>query len=274
MKNTNFSVLMSFYLNDKPELLRKALDSIFQNSIVPSEIILIQDGPVGAELTAVISSYSSKDILKITVLKENVGLARALNIGLGLISNPYTFRADADDYNMPDRFIKQLKFLEDGVALVGSSILEVDAHGKNIAIRTAPANEIEIKKLIGRRNPFNHMSVAFKTDVVIAVGGYPNIYLKEDYALWAKIVARGYKVANLDDILVRATAGRDMYRRRGGILYVQSEIEMQRFLMQQNLQNFQWALIYGFSRSLVFLLPSKVRGYIYENFLRKPASKS
>lgn len=274
MKNTNFSVLMSFYRNDKPELLRKALDSIFQNSIVPSEIILIQDGPVGAELTAVISSYSSKDILKITVLKENVGLARALNIGLGLISNPYTFRADADDYNMPNRFIKQLKFLEDGVALVGSSILEVDAHGKNIAIRTAPPNEIEIKKLIGRRNPFNHMSVAFRTDVVIAVGGYPNIYLKEDYALWAKIVARGYKVANLDDILVRATAGRDMYRRRGGILYVQSEIEMQRFLMQQNLQNFQWALIYGVSRSLVFLLPSKIRGYIYENFLRKPASKS
>lgn len=274
MKNTNFSVLMSFYRNDKPELLRKALDSIFQNSIVPSEIILIQDGPVGAELTAVISSFSSKDVLKITILKENVGLARALNIGLGLISNPYTFRADADDYNMPDRFIKQLKFLEDGVALVGSSILEVDAHGKNIAIRTAPANEIEIKKLIGRRNPFNHMSVAFRTDVVIAVGGYPNIYLKEDYALWAKIIAGGYKVANLDDILVRATAGKDMYRRRGGILYVQSEIEMQRFLMQQNLQNFQWALIYGVSRSLVFLLPSKIRGYIYENFLRKPASKS
>lgn len=94
--------------------------------------------------------------------------------------------------------------------------MEVDRTGRPIAIRKVPSTEKEIRKFICHRNPFNHMTVAFRRSIVSDLGGYPDIFLKEDYALWACMLSRGVKMTNLEYILVNATAGSEMYRRRGG----------------------------------------------------------
>ena len=42
-----FSVLMSVYINDKPNFLREALQSIFEEQILkPAEIVIVLDGPI------------------------------------------------------------------------------------------------------------------------------------------------------------------------------------------------------------------------------------
>ena len=109
---------MAFYQNDNPELFDRAINSVFENSISPSEFILVQDGPVPFELSRIINKYSHKSILKHLVLEKNCGLAKALNFGLDHVSYDYVFRADADDFNLPDRFEKQISMLMKDVIII------------------------------------------------------------------------------------------------------------------------------------------------------------
>lgn len=266
-----FTVLMAVYEKDQPRLLRMALDSVYANTLKPDAFVLVQDGPVGEELTAVISEFAAKPDFTLVKLPLNRGLAYALNTGLQLIKTPYVFRADADDYNLPNRFAKQISTLNSGYDLVGALIMEVDKEGEAIAIRSVPTCHHDIRGFISRRNPFNHMTVAFRHSKVMDAGGYPDIFLKEDYGLWAILVSSGAKVANLNEVLVNATAGSEMYKRRGGLNYVKSEIQIQFFLVARGLQSPFGAIVIGLLRSFVFLMPAVLRGFVYEKFLRKSA---
>jgi len=266
--SVSFSVLMAVYKNDNPILFELALASVFSNTLVPNEIVLVQDGPVGCDIKGVIDCYMHRKGFKHVELHENKGLACALNFGLQHIENPYVFRADSDDINLPHRFEKQIQFLISGYDLVGGSIMEMDELGNPIAIRKLPESQDEIGKFMPRRNPFNHMTVAFRLSSVVSIGGYPNIFLKEDYALWASMFLNGAKMINLDEVLVHATAGPAMYKRRGGLKYVRSEVDLQLFLIKKELQTVTGAVIYGSLRSLIFILPGFLRGFIYERYLR------
>jgi len=268
-QENNFSVLMAVYHKDDPGLLRMALDSIYTNSLPPAAVVLVQDGPVGNELSNVIQSYKGSKGFSLIVMPSNAGLANALNFGLKHITTPYVFRADADDYNLPHRFERQMVELLSGFDLVGSEIVEVNKAGILLARRDVPSTNSEIRRVISKRNPFNHMTVAYRKSKILELGGYPNIYLKEDYALWALMLASGSNMKNISDVLVHATAGLDMHKRRGGFKYVRSEIDMQNFLMKCGLQSFGAAIAIGVARSFVFLLPATLRGFIYKNFLRK-----
>lgn len=266
--NPQFSVLMSVYYKDDPALFKTALESIYSNTITPSELILVQDGPLADELTSIIEYYHSLGKLKLIRSSDNIGLANSLNIGLKYITTSYVFRADADDYNLPDRFEKQLSLLISGYDLVGGLITEVDQQKNPVAIRRVPCNESDIRRFICKRNPFNHMTVAFRYEFVNKLGGYPNILFKEDYALWAMMLVSGAKVVNIKDILVHATAGQEMYRRRGGLKLIRSEIELQALLVKIGLQPIYTAIIYGMLRSFVYIIPNSWRGAIYEKYLR------
>jgi hypothetical protein len=161
--------------------------------------------------------------------------------------------------------------LAEGFDVVGSAILEVDKNGKKIAIRRLPMDQISITSFARKRNPFNHMSVGFRTKTIVDAGYYPAIHLKEDYALWATLIANGAKFYNLDEILVNATTGRDFYRRRGGLKYALAEIDMQRHLMRVGLKSFTAAFFDGFLRAFIFLMPSAFRELIYLKLLRDSA---
>jgi glycosyltransferase involved in cell wall biosynthesis len=269
MKKNDFSVLMAVYYKDDPKLLQIALHSVYTNTLKPDQVVLVQDGPIGANLTAVVDMFAHRDDFLLIKLDINKGLANALNEGMKYITTTYVFRADSDDFNLPERFEMQFSKLLSGYDLVGGAVMEVDRLGHQISIKNVPIEQPNIKKFLSRRNPFNHMTVAYRRDAVIELGGYPDIFLKEDYALWAKMVAAGYRIINLDQVLVNATAGSDMYKRRGGVNYVISEIHLQRFLLKTGVQTIVGAFFWGTLRSLVFLFPSFLRGVVYEKLLRK-----
>jgi GT2 family glycosyltransferase len=266
----NFSVLTSVYANDNPDLFNLSLNSIFLNTCVPDEVVIVVDGPINEKLEDVLNKFNARyKQIKIKKLDKNIGLALALNYGLRFISNEFIIRSDADDFSNTNRFEELIKALEAGYDIVGSKIQEIDIDGNNIAIRDVPVESKDIKKYIKFRSPFNHMSVAYKKSIIIKAGGYPNIYLKEDYALWAKLISMDVKAMNIDKILVNATAGIEMFKRRGGFKYAIAEIELQKHLVSLKLKSPLEGCIHFFIRFVVFILPSSARAYIYLNFLRK-----
>jgi glycosyltransferase involved in cell wall biosynthesis len=84
MYSIPFSVLMCVYKNDKSSYFKIALESVLNQSVTPSEIILVIDGPVPKETREIINEFALKykDIFNFIDLKVNVGHGKAKNIGL------------------------------------------------------------------------------------------------------------------------------------------------------------------------------------------------
>lgn len=266
-----FSVLMAVYIGDNSVEFEEAVNSILSNSLPPQAVVIVADGPVKPSVEMLLQQLAIKnDLFNIIRLENNSGLANALNIGIKYINTDWIVRADSDDINLNNRFssLAKLIFENPDIELLGSAILEIDKDKKPLCIRRPPVSYQDILKYLKYRSPFNHMSVAYRKDVIIKCGGYENIYLKEDYALWAKLISYGIRCINCKEVLVMARAGRDMYKRRGGVNYIKSEVKLQKKLIEYKVNSFPASVFYGVLRALVFASPNLIRGLVYKNFLR------
>ncbi len=126
--------------------------------------------------------------------------------------------------NLPERFEAQIRFLQSrpDIAAVGSALVEFWPDGRT-RVKSMPLEDEEIVRWARYRNPINHMTAFFLTDAFFDCGGYPDIPMKEDYGLWLRMIARGHRLANLAEPLVRARLGASFYRRRSGLRNIASE---------------------------------------------------
>ncbi len=274
-----YSVLLSLYYKELPEYLEQCFESIWDNqNLKPNEIVLVLDGPIGEELTTCVQQWQSKigEHLKIVSLSQNIGLGKALNEGLKHCSNEWVFRMDTDDICTADRFEKQVAFIQQNpdIVLFGGQILEFDQDVSEANIlKAVPVSYEEIKEFAQKRCPFNHMTVAYKRDVILALGGYQHHLFMEDYNLWLRVIGNDYQVANLPDVLLYARVGNGMHARRKGFQYIKSEKQLLDLKKQLKLQKPVYANMLFLIRSAFRLLPANVLGTIYNTFLRKDIKK-
>ena len=118
-----FSVLISVYYKEKPEFLRGSLKSIIKQTLLPDEIVLVEDGQLTQPLYEVINDFKQEfKCTKVVCLKENAGLGVALNEGLKHCTYDVVARMDSDDECYPIRFEKQINYLKENpdIDVVGS----------------------------------------------------------------------------------------------------------------------------------------------------------
>ena len=216
-----FSIVTSVYKNDKPKYVKIALDSMLVNqTIKPTEIILVVDGPINTELTNLINSYQEKynSIFQPIFLERNQGLGNALQIGVKRAKFEYIARMDSDDICLPNRFEQQLTFLSanPNIDIVSGHIEEfIDNPSHIVGKRVVPLHNNEIYNTLKYRCPFNHVAVMFKKSSVLKVGNYQDWHYNEDYYLWIRMALANCKFANLDQTLCYVRVGKEMYQRRG-----------------------------------------------------------
>ena len=270
-----YSVLMSLYAKEKPEYLRLAIDSMLKQTVVPDEIVIVEDGPLTDALYAVLDEYKTKflQIIRTVRNEKNLGLGLALNVGLNECRNDLVARMDTDDIAKDDRCERQLKyFLENpDTTILGGQIAEFITSPENIVgRRVVPETDFELKEFIKKRCPFNHMTVMFKKTDVIKAGNYQDWFWNEDYYLWIRLALEKFLFANLPDILVYTRVGADMYQRRGGDKYFRSEIEIQKLMLRKNLIGYVTFLMNCGKRLVVEkLMPNRVRGWVFQKFARE-----
>ena len=275
----NFSVLLSLYYKENPSALDQCFQSIWNDqSIHPNEIVLVLDGPIGDQLSQIVLSWQRKigENLKVIPLEQNIGLGNALNEGLKYCSNEWVFRMDTDDICTPDRFEKQVAFIEcnPDVVLFGGQVLEFENEPRDSQVlKTVPTSNDEIRQFAQKRCPFNHMTVAYKKTVINELGGYQHHLFMEDYNLWLRVIGAGYKVANMSDIILYARVGNGMHARRKGLEYIKSEKQLLNLKKQLKLQNPIHANMLFLIRSALRLVPSSLLGKFYNTFLRKKVKK-
>lgn len=268
-----FSVLMSVYFKEKPEYLDLALKSVFDQTITPNEVVLVEDGKLTNELDMVISNYEKKypKIMKVIKYEQNRGLGIALHDGLLECSNEIVFRMDSDDYSVNDRFEKQLKVFNDrNVDVVGGNINEFDeGMEKEVCKRIVPELDNEIKKMLKKRNPLNHVTIGYKKSKVIESGNYQNMPYFEDYYLWSRMIKNNCTFYNIQKSLVNVRGGNDMINRRGGFKYIKYIIRFENSLLKLKLINFFEYSNNLLKRIIGSLIPNNLRFYLYKKFLRK-----
>lgn len=221
MEDKTYSVLMSVYYKEKAEFLRESMESIYRQTIPTDDFILVCDGPLNAELDAVIEEQKKRfeDALHVVRLEKNRGLGSALNEGMNYCRHELVARMDSDDISCADRCERQLKIFRDRPDVdICSGIVEefVGQPENSIKQRVLPETQEEIIRFAKSRNPFNHPCVMYKKSAVKDSGNYQDFYLLEDYYLWIRMLIKGYRGYNLPELLLHMRAGSDMYKRRSG----------------------------------------------------------
>ncbi|WP_350608184.1 glycosyltransferase [Pseudoalteromonas sp. MER144-MNA-CIBAN-0113] len=261
----SFSVLMSVYHKENPFFLSDALNSVHSQTVQATEIVLVQDGPLTADLYSVINSWKSKLNIIDVVIASNVGLGEALNQGLQHCSYALVARMDTDDIAIPVRFEKQLAAFESQkIDVCGSWISEFDNDSSSIlSIRQVPESHADIIKFARTKNPMNHPSVMFKKTTIVESGGYQNVLYFEDYYLWLSLIKNGAIFYNIPTPLVHMRAGFNQLSRRSGYLYFKREFNFYKNCYKKKLLPLKDVLKNMVLRMPLRLLPKAIISKIY-----------
>ncbi len=271
-----FSVAISVYKNDVPKHFDTALASITtEQTVKPDEIVLIVDGPVPDGVNSVIAKYEAlyPDMFQVVRLEINGGLGNALRLAVEKANHELIARMDSDDIALPTRFEQQLMFFADNPKLdiVGGDITEfINEPGNIVGKRVVPQQDSDIKTYMQKRCAMNHVTVMYKKSAVLKVGNYIDWFWNEDYYLWIRMQQGGCNFANTGTVLVNVRTGANMYQRRGGKKYFQSEKRLQDYMLDYKMISRNTYCMNVAKRWIVQVaLPNSVRGWVFQKLARK-----
>ena len=272
-----FSALLSIYHREKPAFLEASLQSVFTQTLLPNEVVIVKDGVLPPELDEVLNRYLAlyPHVIKIHNLPENLGLGVSLAYGLERCSNELVARVDTDDINLPFRFEEQYNMLQQcpEFDLVGFNIAEFE-HNPNVicSYRNLPEKPEEIHEFGKRRCPVNHPTVMFRRSKILQIGGYRRLKINkgmEDYFLWMRMLNANMQFYNIQKVGVLCRIGNDMISRRHGFLYFRLEVDC--FAKGVKMGYISWldfcaAVV---SRGVVRVVPKSTTKWLYNRFLRQ-----
>ncbi len=271
-----YSVLMSVYKYDNADFLKRALASIYEEQTrKPDEIVVVFDGPLTDELYCVLNDFAEdkSNIVYYYPQEVNRGLGEALRIGTQKCTGDYIFRMDSDDISHPERFEKQIAYIEANpdTDVVGTDIAEfyLNPNEQNLRVRACPESHDKIVAMAKKRNPMNHVTVCIKKDSLLQCGGYENLLLLEDYYLWLKMIAAGYVLKNINESLVYVRIGNGFHAKRGSKIRISGWKILQKYMYEKGLIKKREAIMNMVYIRVFTYCPPKIKKWIYDKLLRK-----
>ena len=210
------SVVMATF-NEKPDMVGKAIESILSQSYRNLELFVLDDS-TAEETRNKIDSYSVDSRVHVIREAERMRFVPALNKGLRLATGKYIARMDGDDISLPERFEKQVAFLEQNtdIAVLGGQMNIIDESDVIKSERLYAINDKAFLKYAIFRNPIAHPTVMFRKELVD--NGYlydENLKRSEDLDLWLRLLKAGYKLRNLDEKLLNYRVLSQQMKKRG-----------------------------------------------------------
>ncbi len=217
------AVIMSVYRSDSLEYLKSSVESILAQTFKKFTLFIYRDGAVPTDIDEYLSLIElvNKNIILI-ISEKNSGLANALNKLINIImedgSFTYIARMDSDDISRLERISKQITFLENNkfIDVCGTSCREF---GASFALdeKHLPESHEELLNFSVTHCPFIHPSVMFRASVFNNGIRYPtDTSLTEDMALWFVLLNKGFRFANINEILLDYRLNEDTLDRRFG----------------------------------------------------------
>lgn len=268
MENKKISVIMGIY--NCEDTLQEAIDCILAQTYTDWELILCDDGSRDGTY-ALAESICNRYPEKIILLKNetNRGLNFTLNRCLEHASGGYIARMDGDDRCRADRFALELAALESEpeLAIVSTDMEFFDENGTWGRTRYMM---YPWKTDFARCNPFCHAPCLVKKEAYDAVGGYSvedRLLRVEDYHLWIKMYAAGYRGKNLPEPLYQMRDDRNAYARRR-FRYRLNEAYV-KLLAVKMLKLPLWMAVYALRPVITGLMPQFLYDFLHKRRLSK-----
>ena len=272
-ENRKFSVLMSVYIKENPTFLEEAVESILHQTLKPSEVVIVEDGPLTPELYQVLEKLETQSSIPIKryPLEQNRGLGLALQYGVLQCQYDVIARMDTDDIAVEDRFEQQFELMEtENLDLLGGHIAEfIDQPDEIVSYRRVPTKHEDIIAYQRMRSAFNHMTVMFKKEMVLKAGNYEDGLYMEDDLLWLNMISAGARTGNVDQILCKVRVGAGMFERRGGLRYLKLYRQARKRMHARGQISYGEYLKSVLIQVVVALCPGFVRQFIFLKLLRK-----
>lgn len=261
---------MAVYSEDRIDWVKQALESIENQIYTDFVLILVIDGAVSVEMENFLHEFvEAKPRIVLVKSEKNMGLSASMNyvVDIAKAYNPsYFFRMDADDISLPERFAKQIAFLEKNpkVSILGSSLIEVNEKGKTVGKRNLPLKHGEILRFLPKRCSINHPTVALRFSIFEQGFRYrEDLKNTQDYFFWADLAAAGFKFANLKQKLLKFRRVNDFYKRRGfskSINEFKARFYTMKVLKKHSIGN----IVYAFAVLGLRLMPARIVKIAYK----------
>ena len=272
------SVLMSVYKSEKGAFLDRSLQSVWDDQTrKPEQIVLIEDGAIPEELELIIDNFqlrvNASGVAKVVVVKlpVNGGLTKALNAGIKHVTGDLIARMDSDDISAPQRFELQEKFFRENpeIDILGGSMQEFDDEHECLNVRHYPLTHEDACKYIVKACPLAHPAVMMRRRIFDEGLHYDERYrMSQDIKLWYDAILAGYRMANLQEIILYFRQQGDVFRRRSRVkAWNEFKIYMNGIYRMHGL--FTLAYRYPIARYVFRNLPPSLVKRIYESGMRK-----
>lgn len=267
------AALMTVYHRIDPVELSAALDSLAAQTRRAEEIVIVEDGPLGPELRAVIDGFVGKHAeARTVVLARNQGAGPASAAGLATIDAELVARLDADDIAAPERFARQVEWFAEhpDTDVLGTAVSEFhEDPGDVIAVRALPETHEEIARYARINSPVNNPSVMLRRTAVESAGGYRAVHHMEDYDLYARLLSTGAHFHNLPEPLTFFRTSPAQFQRRTGRGMFAAERQMQRNLVSYGLVSRPRSWVNLAVRTAYRLLPTGLLRAVYARLFHR-----
>lgn len=264
------TAIISVYKNDDPNYFNDAVNSLLGQTLLPDEILIIVDGPVGDQIKKQLNEFSKYEVVKVKMLDKNVGRGKARHIAISAAKNDYIAMMDADDISKSDRFEKQMaKISESNADIVGSYIEEFEeTPGDKKIIRKVPVTHDQIMKFAKWKQPMNHVTILFKKQAYLSTGGYRGFKMLEDFELFHRMILNGMKFVNIPEVLVYVRFSEKNQSKRSGLSYFKEEYQVLKEMKQSGHMNAVQFILSCFIRLTTRMMPLSLANKFYTYILR------
>ena len=272
------TVLLNVWGGDALRSIRRSTASILAQTLQPTELIIVADGPLDGEVDEFLKSLNGETSVPIRILQvdQPTGLWNARNVGLRESNTELVALQDADDVMHPQRLEIQVTEMNScQIDVLGSDAFEFDDQsGVIIGCRQSPHNQEQLIKKLLINNPLSHSTVMLRRSSVLECGGYQNVYLVEDYDLWLRMASEGYSLAIGEKVAEALSVDLRLLDRRGGWRFVKSELVIYKLIRDKFGCSLFRQVIRMVMRIVYRVAPKFVRRFGQRFFLRRPIGEN
>lgn len=258
----DLSVVMATY-SETPVFLKASINSILNQTFRNFEFIVVAE-PQEKNMEFLSGVESSDKRVKILKNETRLGVAGSRNRAILESSGKYIALMDGDDYCAPERFEKQLSFLEDNpdVSVVGSNMHLIDKNNVIIGERIYPKLHKDIKNYFLVTMAVANPSIMVRRSDMNQIGFFDDkLFKAEDFDLWLRFLVKDKKMHNLQDKLVFYRTHSNDNKKRGRIHYKNY------FAALKKHGKFIWPFYQRFTSLLFFFVVSNISNSFLDHLL-------
>lgn len=267
------SVLMAVYRSEKAAFLNASIRSVWtEQTLRPDQIVLVEDGPLGEDLSEVIRQWKIELGEKFFIIRneKRLGLTKSLNKGIAVAFGDMIARMDSDDVSDPKRFERQTAFFIDHpeIDIVGGALREFNDDNPCLRVRHYPRTDEEARKYICKASPLAHPTVMMRRKMFDEGLRYNEKYrMSQDIALWFDAIMKGYRIANIPEVTINFRIQRNVFKRRSkDKAWNEFKIYMNGIYRMNGLLTFKYR--YPIARLFFRLMPPSIVKAVYGSRIR------